>query len=264
MIIFAFLLTTKTTVELTQYRNIKENMDEQALRLDQYHQRMDAMKKDIESLIDREEEIRGMLGEIPRSRSRFTASASDTFEDQFQTVQKTRSINDCLLFLKDYMSQLKVSFDRVYRKVQIQKTRFAATPSIWPVYGSINSGFGFRRHPITGSYTAHHGVDIPGWHGAPIKVTADGIVRYAGWKGTFGFVVLVDHDYGYRTVYAHLAKVMVRPGDRVKKGQVVGQMGTTGLSTGTHLHYEIQRWGIAINPVAYLDLDMYTASTKVW
>ena len=102
------------------------------------------------------------------------------------------------------------------------------------------------------------------WIGAPIHATADGVIEYAGWSGTFGNVVVIDHDFGYRTIYAHCSQLLVKKYELVKKGQVIAQVGTTGISTGPHLHYEVRRWRKALNPIAYLDLDMFTASTEVW
>ena len=144
------------------------------------------------------------------------------------------------------------------------KDRFASTPSIRPIYGRIQSRYGMRYHPIHRRKKLHRGIDFASWTGAPIQATADGIIEYAGWSGSFGFVIVIDHDYGYRTIYAHCSQLLVEQGSTVKKGQIIAQVGTTGISTGSHLHYEIKKWRKAINPIAYLDLDMFTASKKVW
>lgn len=110
----------------------------------------------------------------------------------------------------------------------------------------------------------HKGIDIPSWRGAPIKSTADGVVSYAGWSGTFGNVVVIKHRYGFRTIYAHCTQLLVSKGAVVKKGDVIAQVGSTGLSTGSHVHYEVMRWNRSVSPKPYLDVDMFTASTKLW
>tara|TARA_B100001989_G_C24508413_1_gene448986 strand:- start:396 stop:779 length:384 start_codon:yes stop_codon:yes gene_type:complete len=126
------------------------------------------------------------------------------------------------------------------------------------------SRYGWRTHPISGKKRFHAGIDIASWNGAPIHVTADGMVEYAGWSKTFGYVVVVDHNYGVRTIYAHCSKLLVKKNQLVRKGQVIAQVGSTGLSTGDHLHYEIRKRRDHLNPIAFLDLDMFTAQQRIW
>jgi len=126
------------------------------------------------------------------------------------------------------------------------------------------SGFGYRTHPVTGKIAFHKGIDIPARVGAPIRSTADGIVEYAGWSGSYGYLVIINHGYGYRTVYAHASQLMVTKRTRVKKGQVIAQVGSSGLSTGAHVHYEIRKWQHAVRPNKFLNLDIFTASTSIW
>ena len=168
-----------------------------------------------------------------------------------------------MLFQEELYSLDDVYTTYLERGKQI-RLRYASTPSIRPAFGRIMSRYGWRRHPITKKRKHHQGIDIASWTGAPIQSTGDGIVEYSGWSRTFGFVVVVDHDYGYRTVYAHCSQVLVSKGESVKKGQVIAQVGSTGLSTGPHLHYEVRKWRKSVNPLAFLDLDMFTARDKVW
>lgn len=162
------------------------------------------------------------------------------------------------------LNRLEEIFDDHYFSLVQLKTRYASTPSIWPVPGYVKSGYGYRTHPITGRRKLHQGIDIPSWIGAPIQVTADGIVEHSGWAGGFGYAVVVSHGYGYQTLYAHTSKNLVKKGELVKKGQTIAQVGTTGLSTGPHLHYEVRRWRKTVRPNAYLNPDMFTASTRLW
>lgn len=130
--------------------------------------------------------------------------------------------------------------------------RRAHTPSIWPAEGWLSSGFGPRRHPITRQPDYHYGVDIAGMVGSPIRAAADGTVVAAGRRPGYGLTIVIDHDYGRRTLYAHLSRIRVKVGQRVTKGQVIGAMGSTGLSTGPHLHYEVHVNGRPVNPFNYL------------
>jgi murein DD-endopeptidase MepM/ murein hydrolase activator NlpD len=114
------------------------------------------------------------------------------------------------------------------------------------------SGFGMRRHPLTGRNTMHSGLDWAGPRGTTITASADGVVKKAGRQGGYGNLVVIQHDFGIETYYAHLNSIDVRVGQRVSRGQKIGGMGTTGVSTGVHLHYEVRVNGRAVNPLTYI------------
>jgi murein DD-endopeptidase MepM/ murein hydrolase activator NlpD len=119
-----------------------------------------------------------------------------------------------------------------------------------PVFGRITSGFGMRRHPILGFRRMHAGVDFAAAYGTPIHATADGVVQYAGWHGGHGNYVRLGHGGAVGSGYGHMSRIAVRPGMSVRRGQVIGYVGSTGLSTGAHLHYEMYRGGVPVNPGA--------------
>jgi murein DD-endopeptidase MepM/ murein hydrolase activator NlpD len=125
----------------------------------------------------------------------------------------------------------------------------AALPSLNPVDGSITAGFGWRVNPWP---EFHQGLDLAADYGTPVRAAADGVVRAAGWDGGFGIKVAVDHLNGYQTWYAHLSRLAVSPGQRVRKGQTIAFVGATGEATGPHLHYQVMLNGAAINPAPYL------------
>lgn len=140
---------------------------------------------------------------------------------------------------------------------EIDLYRIAAqrTPFAMPVRsGGVRqtSGFGTRRDPRTGRSRMHNGVDWAGPRGTPILATAGGTVTHAGWRGGYGNTVVIEHDFGIETLYAHLHRVDVNVGQRVSRGDRIGGMGTTGRSTGVHLHYEIRVGGRPINPMSYI------------
>jgi murein DD-endopeptidase MepM/ murein hydrolase activator NlpD len=129
----------------------------------------------------------------------------------------------------------------------------AVTPSAWPVDGGwISSGFGVRMDPFTGYQSAHEGVDMAARFGSPIYATGDGVVNLAGEKTGYGLVVEITHDANLVTRYAHASAVLVKVGDRVKRGDEIARVGTTGRSTGPHLHFEVLSNGQATNPTRYL------------
>jgi len=127
------------------------------------------------------------------------------------------------------------------------------TPSIWPVDGNLESGFGGRHNPFGGaSYEFHYGQDIDAPMGAPIVAGAKGTVTFVGWQHGYGRLVIVDHGGGLSTRYGHLSEFDVEPGDEVARGQFIGRVGSTGRSTGPHLHYEVRINDDPVNPLQYL------------
>src|SRR5262249_9459120 len=135
---------------------------------------------------------------------------------------------------------------------QDQKSLLASTPSIWPARGWVTSDFGQRLHPYTADRMIHAGMNIASGRGKPIYAPSNGMVVYAGPEGNYGNVVVLDHGYGVKTRYGHLAEVLVKTGDRVKRGVQLGSVGNTGRSTGPHLHYEVRVNGIPQNPRKFL------------
>ncbi|MEW6107677.1 MAG: M23 family metallopeptidase [Nitrospirota bacterium] len=141
--------------------------------------------------------------------------------------------------IKDYLSQ--------------QKDIYIATPKGWPVDGHITSPYGSREHPVTHAKDFHSGIDIASEPGNTIRATADGIVSFAGWSGGNGNLVVMEHGFGFSTFYAHNKKVNVRVGQRVRRGDIIGYIGSTGNSTGPHVHYEVWKDGRSINPYKYIE-----------
>lgn len=125
-----------------------------------------------------------------------------------------------------------------------------AMPSGLPVQAvALTSGFGMRTHPILGTQRGHYGVDLAAPMGSPIYATSAGVVALAGWNGGYGLVVALDHGGGLETRFGHMSRIAVAPGQRVSKGQVIGYVGSTGLSTGPHVHYEVRIDGRPVNPL---------------
>ncbi len=144
------------------------------------------------------------------------------------------------------------ALSRVERKLTERQRWIASTPAIAPVRGILTSGFGYRRDPMTGRRALHQGVDISTAPGRPVRAAADGIVLRSGRIGGLGKAVYLSHGYGLVTRYGHLSEVSVSPGDRIRRGDTLGFVGSTGKSTGYHLHYEVREDGKAVNPIAYL------------
>lgn len=133
-----------------------------------------------------------------------------------------------------------------------KSSRWAATPSIWPVKGWVTSGFGPRVSPFTEKPAWHDGLDIGAVANAPVQAPAQGRVTMVGFDPKLGNLVKLDHGFGIETLYGHLSKVLVKEGQRVKRGEVVGLVGSSGLATGPHLHYMVKVYGQTLDPIKYI------------
>lgn len=132
-------------------------------------------------------------------------------------------------------------------------TRGISVPSRMPLEGAaLTSSFGMRTHPVLGGRRQHHGIDLAAPSGTPVYATADGIVSRADWYSSYGLYISLEHGAAMQTRYAHLSRLAVATGDSVKKGDLIGYVGSTGRSTGPHLHYEVRVEGLAVNPIPYM------------
>lgn len=154
--------------------------------------------------------------------------------------------------LAERADHLAAALDRVEAQLEEQLRWISSVPAITPARGILTSGFGLRRDPITRGRGNHQGVDIAAAPGAPVRAAADGLVTRASRQGGLGKAVFLSHGYGLSTRYGHLSEITVKPGQRVRRGDVIGHVGNTGRSTGYHLHYEVHLDGQAVNPLAYL------------
>jgi murein DD-endopeptidase MepM/ murein hydrolase activator NlpD len=162
------------------------------------------------------------------------------------------SPDDAFGVLHDLLGALHQRLEAMRSGVERREALANATPSIWPVAGWLSSAYGNRRDPFTGGSDFHPGLDISADHGTPVHVTADGTVQTAGFTGNYGNLIVVDHGFGIQTRYGHLARFTAREGDRVRRGQIIGHVGSTGRSTSPHLHYEILTNGKLTNPLRIL------------
>ncbi len=149
-----------------------------------------------------------------------------------------------------------LSLDEVGSLVLRKQEMLASIPSVEPIpqdQARLSSGFGERMHPIYKIAKAHLGLDFTSPVGTPIHATGDGTVEFAGYNTSgYGIHVILDHGFGYQTLYGHMSVIKVRKGQKVKRGDVIGEVGSTGLSTGPHLHYEVHKDGVPMDPVNFL------------
>lgn len=150
------------------------------------------------------------------------------------------------------IASLQVRTSQVYQLNQDKIKFLEATPNTMPVDGWITSGFGFRTNPYSGIYKMHYGIDVASPVGTNIYAPADGKVIQAEYEGGFGNKVVLEHGYGVTTVFGHASQIFVKAGDVIKKGEVLAAVGSTGSSTGPHVHYEVHVDGIPTDPLNYI------------
>ncbi len=180
-------------------------------------------------------------------------------QTEFQSLLEGR-VTD--MSLKDVSRQISMlrseakhrldSFQDIKTQIDLQRRIFRATPMGWPVNGYITSRYGDRESPINGLEEYHTGMDIAVPPGTPVRATADGVVQLAGWAGGYGKVVQINHSFGYATRYGHNRQLLVKPGDHIKRGQIVALAGSTGNATGPHCHYEVWHHGRCVNPKRFM------------
>ena len=169
--------------------------------------------------------------------------------DENGLIQQMR--NDIERLKSEAMSR-EESLSELEKLLQSKKEMLAHTPSIWPVMGWVTSGFGFRINPFTGLTQMHEGIDISNRVGTPVIAPADGVISDIGNDLGLGKILVISHGVGMITRYAHLNKVLVRVGQKVKRGEKIAEIGMSGRTTGPHLHYEVRLDGIPINPMRYI------------
>ncbi len=175
-----------------------------------------------------------------------SSSAVSNFVTAFSSPEDTFGV------LRDLLQGLESRLRFVRRDVERREALAGATPSIWPTHGWLTGSFGGRSDPFTGEPGYHQGIDISTDKGQPVVAPADGTVEAAAYTGDYGNLITLKHRFGLATRYGHLSAFAVKPGDQVKRGDTIGYVGSTGRSTGAHLHYEILVNGQLINPLQLL------------
>lgn len=187
------------------------------------------------------------IGGLPDGSETMLASLLDP------VLLKAEAVKESIVVLLRRAELQDSTFSQMTTYVQELHKQWSQRPSIWPTNGRITSSFGYRLHPIIGENMFHEGIDIANAVMTPVYATADGLVEFAGPRDNFGKVIILKHsDYNCETIYAHLHQFTINKGQTVKRGQLIGYMGNSGRSTGSHLHYEVRNTNRTVNPLAYI------------
>jgi len=257
-VITYFFVTSE--VDRHQLRELQANNLKLKNEMTRINSLLDTMQFELENVQDRDKEVRELEGLRPIDDDirQMGVGGIQYFDSTFFSMDKElfEVHNSILNKIDAFTRQIdfeESSFDEISRYLAVKNTIYNHTPSIKPTYGKISEGYGYRIHPIYNVKHFHHGVDIANKEGSVIYATADGRVTDKGYHEDYGYYLLIDHGYGYKTFYGHFRKRFVDIGQEVTKYQIIGEMGSTGASTGSHLHYEVRFYGKSTNPINYFN-----------
>ncbi len=252
--ILGLILNVKTFIELTSNLKLvnlfaKQGNDNVHLIKDKRNAVMNIKKVMIE-LREKQKDHQDEMSELV-SQSENKATQIETLHSQKKTLlSQTRANKEELIRMEAEFAEKEDELIKI-----LESYKYGIPPSgklLWPASGPMLSGFGYRIHPILGTRRFHSGIDIGAPHGAQVVAAAGGEVIQSGYFGGYGYSVMLYHGGGYATWYAHLSSINVSMGQMVERGKLVGLVGSTGWSTGPHLHFEIRINGAAQNPMGYL------------
>ncbi len=219
--------------------------------------KLDGFKEVMEKLSSSDSQLRVSvnLPKIPPDTRRVAVGGVEENRDFGVSGNANQLISKATNTLEVLYREAKLqqsSYKRIMDQYKTNQRLFAHIPAIDPIAnGEITDGFGMRMHPILHVMLMHEGIDIAADQGTDVHATGSGVVTYVGKRGGYGNVVEIDNGFGYSTLFGHLEKALVVEGQKVKRGQVIALTGDTGLSTGPHLHYEVIKDGVHVNPTEY-------------
>jgi len=208
------------------------------------------IKKGILDLREKQKDRKAEIEQLVAQAEKKQGEIEDIYNEKNSLLAKTRASKNSLIAMEKDLEIKEAEISRI-----LESYKYGNAPGgkfMWPVAGRVKSGFGYRIHPIFGYNRFHSGIDIVAPSGTLIKSADGGEIIHAGYDGGYGYSIMVYHGGGFATWYAHLSRILVSVGQRVERGQVIGLVGSTGWSTGPHLHFEVRINGGAQNPLQYL------------
>ncbi len=253
----AFYLFTSPKEKILE----KEN-SELRHALEEMDNRLNTMTVVMEDIKQRDDGVYRSIFEtqpLPDSeRYPFALTQNNIAIDKKNISQVLLQMNEKADLLTLQLLLQRRSLDTLQQLASTKSEMLTSIPAIMPIKGvkQISSGFGRRYHPILKVLRQHTGIDIAAPRGTPVYAAGDGTVSSDVGGSGYGICVIINHGYSYQTLYAHLSKKIVKPGQKVKRGEIIGYVGNTGLSMGSHLHYEVIKNGVYVNPVHYFFSDI--------
>lgn len=255
------ILATWQVLRSPKEQKYTREIDAMKLNYEIMHKRLDLAEKVLEDLTRRDNDVYRAVFEaepIPNEIRNAGVGGTDRYAkyDGFDNAELMKQTEQRLDMLSKRLVVQSKSYDQIFELAKSKEDLLQAMPAIMPIKvsdpGQIASGFGYRVHPVFKTERFHAGIDFTAQIGTPIYATGNGVVEQADAESSgYGLCVRIKHGYGYGTLYGHMSKILVTPGQKIRRGQVIGLVGNTGLSTGPHCHYEVHRNGEPVNPIAY-------------
>lgn len=240
--------------QITELKDLRREAKTQKIQLQSFLTTIDDLKKQMNRLIELDQKLRVITDIGPRQEVSVIGLGGPE-EAGLPHSDSSKLMTSIQLDLGDLQAKViaqEKSFQALTEAVQSRQSLWASTPSIWPTTGWLTSGFGNRVSPFTGRVSKHNGIDIASRQDTPVIAPAAGVISYTGFDSGLGKLIKVNHGYGIVTYYGHLSKAAVKVGQKIKRGDVIAYVGSTGLSTGPHLHYEIYVNDVPVNPMRYI------------
>lgn len=223
----------KKNVQIINLKSQGDKLQEKAAEIDHKLMEIDKLQRELEKIVGMQNPSRGgVLSEA-------------------QNLQDVESTDEVRILL-DILELKEVELKNFIEDIEARLEYLETVPDLWPANGRLTSKFGMRQNPFGRGKDFHSGIDIANSRGTDIVASAKGIVIFSGYKRGYGRTVIIDHENGYKTLYAHNSEILVSTGDRVEKGDLIAKMGSTGRSTGSHLHFEIHKNDEPIDPLSIL------------
>lgn len=242
----------------TDFDSSQKTVQEQRTQLLSLANKIKTLEKDLQRIRDFDSKLRVMINleGDKRSSASMGGPESPDFTDSYLPMHRqellARKMHNFLHQLNTEAKLEEVRQQELMHAIRSSQDLWASTPSIWPTEGWVSSDFGYRESPFTGKREFHKGLDLTAPLSTPIYAPAKGRVDFAGRDGAYGLAMSLDHGSGLVTRYAHMHSIVLRPGQSVARGELIGYVGNSGRSTGPHLHYEVRMNGVPVNPMRYV------------
>lgn len=244
------------TLEKTELDTLRQTNMTQKKQIEDLAKQTNLLQEDMNRLGNLENEVRKIINVEDNTQTSRSANRPGFFNGKGGPSDKLQ-LYQIQIMLQDIQSKVKtreVNLANLRDNLLEKQEQKIHTPSIWPTSGDVTSRFGWRSAPFGGgSSDFHPGLDIANEVGTPIMAAADGVVVYSGWNSGYGKLLQIDHGNSIETLYGHCSELVAKVGQKVRKGELIAYMGSTGYSTGSHLHYEVRVNQTAVNPVTFLN-----------
>ena len=275
VIVYDYVVYKQKVVEL---KSLRAETEAQQVEIRSFQEKITVLEEQLNKLKEMEKQVERDLKEVTelqkekknatvppkkknsqaRKKTEVVQDVSKPTEEKITLLEQERPrlvnrLHSDLVELQKKAFQREQNLKELQEFLQNQKSILLATPSLWPVIGRLSSIFGEPRTSSSGEMRFHKGIDICVPPGTPVLAATDGVVAFAGTEAEYGRLVVIDHGHDFSTVYGHLAKIQVKAGEKVSKGQAIGTVGLSGNSTGPHLHYEVRLRNSPVNPIRFLN-----------